>query len=688
MMKKILLVDDEIIIRKLARNTLGTQNYDIMEAGDGDEAIRLAFEHKPDLVLLDIRMPGKSGFDVARAIKQNPETAGTLVIMLTAELLEEDMYEGLQAGATDFFTKPFSPLELMGKIEGYLSTADAEDDLVVIPSPPPSRQAVSTTRGPRTPEELRMMEREQLLLYASDIGKIFHEEQMRSRELRAAYEKLQNLEKMKDVFISLVSHELRTPLSVIKGYVNLMNEVVRDDVAEELRDFLDPILQASGRLEKLIQELLDFSKMKSGLVTFEKREVSIPALLSALVQEIEPMVREKGQSVTLDVRTDFRPLRADYERLREAILHVVQNAVIFTPEDGTLRLECEDEGLRIRIRVRDNGPGIPPEEQERIFTPFYQAINIMTRKVEGLGLGLSIAKHIVEDHGGELSVESEVGKGSTFIITLPRSYQDAREMLAEYQAGNPARLQDLSRNLHATEKQLLGYAQGLSAQLAEERMKNRQLVDTVMDMEQTYLETIAALAHATDAKDAYHLGHTDRVAYYAQCIARVMSPKLLDQRDFKYSLLLHDLGKIGIAEDLLKKAGRLSEAEWETLKSHSEIAEKLLGSVRFLAPALASVRSHHERWDGKGYPDGLEGEEIPLPARIIAVSDAFEAMTSDRPYRPSLTFDEARIEIAAQSGKQFDPRVVDAFLAAWPVLTASRQLALTGREGATSLGDG
>jgi response regulator RpfG family c-di-GMP phosphodiesterase len=668
-MKKILLVDDEVIIRKLARNTLRSQNYTILEAADGDEAIRIAQSEHPDLILLDIRMPGKSGFEVCRLLKSDAATRDIIVLMLTAEMLDEDMEEGMRSGAADFFTKPFSPLELMAKITSYLK----EDEPA--PSPPEGehrRSAASTAqaRSLRPPDELQTLEREQLLLYAIDLGQIWREEQARSSELKAAYEKLKSLEQMKDHFISLVSHELRTPLSVIKGYVQMMDEVLRStDVSQELREFMGPIVQSSDRLQELIQELLDFSKMKSGLITFQKKEVNVPALLGLIAHDVVPLARDKQQEFRIEVKGDMRSIRADSERLREALLHLMRNAVNFTPPHGMVWVECEDEGLWVKIRVCDNGPGIAPEEIDKIFTPFFQSGNLLTRTHDGIGLGLAIAHHIVEDHGGTLNVESEYGKGSVFTVTLPRSYQDAKEMVAEFQARDPKRLEDLSRNLQVTEKQVLGYAQELSAKLAQERLRGRQLEETIEEMEQTYLETIAALAKAADVKDAYSLGHTDRVTHYARCIARVLNPNLLEQRDFKYSLLLHDLGKIGIAEELLKKAGRLTDDEWETLKSHTELSVQLISSVKFLAPALASVRSHHERWDGKGYPDGLAGEDIPLPARIIALADAFEAMTSDRPYRAGLSFEDARKEIETQAGRQFDPQVVKAFIDAWPQVT-------------------
>jgi HD-GYP domain-containing protein (c-di-GMP phosphodiesterase class II) len=184
-------------------------------------------------------------------------------------------------------------------------------------------------------------------------------------------------------------------------------------------------------------------------------------------------------------------------------------------------------------------------------------------------------------------------------------------------------------------------------------------------MEHSYVQTIAALARTVDLKDAYTGGHTDRVSFYAYAIARKLNPELLHERNFKYSLLLHDIGKIGIAEDIMGKAEKLTDEEWQILKGHPQKAVEILKGIEFLMPALSAVRSHHERWDGKGYPDGLKGEEIPLAARIIALADSFDAMTTNRPYRKGMSMDEAKQEIMRQSGFQFDPNVVEAFFESW-----------------------
>jgi HD-GYP domain-containing protein (c-di-GMP phosphodiesterase class II) len=159
----------------------------------------------------------------------------------------------------------------------------------------------------------------------------------------------------------------------------------------------------------------------------------------------------------------------------------------------------------------------------------------------------------------------------------------------------------------------------------------------------------------------------------ARCIARRIRPTILEDRNFTLALLLHDLGKIGVAEELLQKAERLTDEEWAIVRSHVEIGTRMLGNIQFLTPALATVRAHHERWDGRGYPDGLRGEEIPLGARIIAVADAFEAMTSDRPYRKGLSLEEARREIETHSGSQFDPLVVRGFLESWDKICRFRE---------------
>ncbi|MBW2700341.1 MAG: GAF domain-containing protein [Deltaproteobacteria bacterium] len=181
--------------------------------------------------------------------------------------------------------------------------------------------------------------------------------------------------------------------------------------------------------------------------------------------------------------------------------------------------------------------------------------------------------------------------------------------------------------------------------------------------QQTYLETMKSLAQALEARDTYTKGHSERVTRYAVAIAKKMDLDARTQRVIHYAGMLHDIGKIGISDAILQKRVKLSEDEWETIRNHPLLGDNILGPIKFLSDAQKVVLRHHERYDGSGYPGRLKGEEIPLEARIIAVADSFDAMTSDRPYRKALSRDVAVAEIKNTSGSQFDPRVVEAFLA-------------------------
>jgi ribonuclease P protein subunit RPR2 len=206
------------------------------------------------------------------------------------------------------------------------------------------------------------------------------------------------------------------------------------------------------------------------------------------------------------------------------------------------------------------------------------------------------------------------------------------------------------------EEQLFLYASDLRHLLELERQQRALL-------QAAYHDTVAALAGALESKDTGTREHSQRVQRYAVDLARICAPELLSDPSVEYGFLLHDLGKIGIPDNVLQKPGALSTAERRLIETHVVLGEQLLEGVSFMSPAcLAIVRSHHERWDGDGYPDGLAGKEIPLGARVFAVADALDAITSDRPYRRASPWGVAVREIVEQAEQQFDPDVVEAFV--------------------------
>jgi hypothetical protein len=182
------------------------------------------------------------------------------------------------------------------------------------------------------------------------------------------------------------------------------------------------------------------------------------------------------------------------------------------------------------------------------------------------------------------------------------------------------------------------------------------------DMRQVHIDTVRALTSAIDASDPFTKGHSERVTAYSVEVAREMGLSERRVQILEYAGFLHDMGKIALQHDILLKPGALTDEEWKIMRSHPEIGARIVSGLHFLSGAKQVVLHHHERFDGKGYPDGLCGEEIPLEARIVKVADAFDAMMSDRPYRESLGLSAALAELTKGKGTDFDPKVVDVFL--------------------------
>lgn len=196
--------------------------------------------------------------------------------------------------------------------------------------------------------------------------------------------------------------------------------------------------------------------------------------------------------------------------------------------------------------------------------------------------------------------------------------------------------------------------------IVEER--TQQLDAALRRIEQTYDETLEALGAALDMRDTGTAGHSRRVTLYSLEIAKVMGCSKEQLKQLTWASALHDIGKIGILDSILLKTGKLTPEEIANMQMHVQIGYKLLGQITFLAPAAQLILAHHERFDGKGYPQGLRGEEIPLGARIFAVADTLDAIMSDLPYRNGRPIAAARRAIQEESGTQFDPEVVEAFL--------------------------
>jgi HD-GYP domain-containing protein (c-di-GMP phosphodiesterase class II) len=248
-----------------------------------------------------------------------------------------------------------------------------------------------------------------------------------------------------------------------------------------------------------------------------------------------------------------------------------------------------------------------------------------------------------------------IGMGIARLITRPvQRLVDATRLVS---AG------DLDHQARITSRDEIGELTDSFNQMTRSlKEKSASLKLAMLQLQDTYLMTIEALAAAVEARDPYTHGHTQRVEEYAVILAKALNCTEEEINAMRSASVLHDIGKIAIEDGILRKQGRLEPDEELRMQRHPVIGVDMLQGIDFLEPVLPLIRHHHERWDGNGYPDQLREDEIPLGARIMAVADAVDAMTSDRAYRPARTFEYAKTEILKGSGTHFDPEVVTAFI--------------------------
>jgi signal transduction histidine kinase len=240
------------------------------------------------------------------------------------------------------------------------------------------------------------------------------------------------LERMKSNFLSVVSHELKTPLHSIKGFVDIILMGKTGTVTDVQRDFLTTVKQQTGQLQNLINDLLEFSRLESGQVKLRIEKVSLAALADRVIGKLAPLASDARLRLISSFSDGFPLVEADETRLEQVLTNLVDNAIKFSQAGGQVVVEGRDLGEQVQVSVRDTGIGIPMEEQERIFDRFYQVDGGSTRQHRGTGLGLTICKHIIENHHGRIWVESELGEGSTFYFVLPKELLQEEQIALDF----------------------------------------------------------------------------------------------------------------------------------------------------------------------------------------------------------------------------------------------------------------
>ena len=242
-------------------------------------------------------------------------------------------------------------------------------------------------------------------------ARLFHEIEDKSRQLEIA-------SKHKSQFLANMSHELRTPLNAILGYTELILDGIYGEAPDKMRDVLERVQTNGKHLLGLINDVLDLSKIEAGQVTLSLADYSLADLIQGVYVAVEPLAAQKNLALRTNIASGLPAGHGDERRLAQVLLNLVGNGIKFT-ESGEVAIEASCSNGSFRIAVRDSGPGISLADQVKIFEEFQQVDNTLTRATRGTGLGLAISKRIIEMHGGRILVDSEVGKGATFTISLP-----------------------------------------------------------------------------------------------------------------------------------------------------------------------------------------------------------------------------------------------------------------------------
>jgi len=378
---RVLVVDDEADNRDVLALLLGAQGMSVKVAEDGESALEAVAEAPPDLIFLDVRMPpGIDGYEVCRRLKDDPRTVFIPVVILTALHGSPERIKGAAAGADEFLGKPFDAVELTTRARSLLHMKALHDEL----------QAANTELEQRVAA--------------------------RTAQLQQAVRDLQALDRLKSEFIANVSHELRTPLLHAKGALALLAEGHLGELSADQAHSAQVAQTALSRLEDVVANVVDFNAVSGGALTLEK--VTVAEVCGAVAGELAPLAAQRRMTVDLALPSDLPPVWADRPALQRIMRNLIDNALKFGLPGSAVQVRAEERPGCVCISVQDAGPGIAPDELARIFQPFYQVDGSATRRAGGLGMGLTLVKRLVEAHGAQVQVETEVGKGSRFSFEL------------------------------------------------------------------------------------------------------------------------------------------------------------------------------------------------------------------------------------------------------------------------------
>ncbi len=360
----IIVVDDTPANLHLLTGMLKERGYKVRPVSSGKFALQTAKHDPPDLILLDIIMPEMNGYEVCECLKADEQLSAIPVIFISALNETIDKVKAFKVGGVDYVTKPFQFEEVQARVATHL--------------------------------ELRRQK----------------------RLIQESNEQLRTLEKLRDNLVHMVVHDMRTPLTALYGFLQTLERLEGESLSDQGREFVQTALASTEDLVEMVSSLLDVSKMEAGEMKLNLIQCELLTIAREALAKVEPL---KGDRQLMLSGTDEPvTVMADAEIIARVFQNLLGNALKFTPDGGRVSVGIEPSADAVRVLVQDTGPGIPPEYRERIFEKFGQVEHPANKQRYSTGIGLTFCKLAVEAHGGQVGVDSEEGRGSTFWFTLPR----------------------------------------------------------------------------------------------------------------------------------------------------------------------------------------------------------------------------------------------------------------------------
>jgi signal transduction histidine kinase len=395
----VLIADDEEALADAIAATLDLEGLQTVVAHDGEQALVLARALHPDLILLDVMMPGRSGIEVCATLKTDPTTASIPVIFITAKTGEADRLVGIAAGADEYLTKPFSPSQLTALVNEVLAGQAVEPRLYR--------------------SDLSELPTDQLVVFAQEWKELAEKERMDRRALERANQRLGELDRLKAAFLSSVTHEMLTPFGSI-GVAMQVLQRQSDTFQPEQRDVLNDLATEIEALHRLVNGVVKFAELVNKRREPQPEYISLDQVVSTAVQPAQAMAEARGVEFQILVPSDGMKVYADPELLGEAVFQMAHNAVKFNVPQGQAQVRVHESSGWVVIEVADTGVGLTPERLALLGQPFEQAADTLRRGREGLGVGWAFVRYVAEVHGGWTDVESPgPDQGSTFSLALP-----------------------------------------------------------------------------------------------------------------------------------------------------------------------------------------------------------------------------------------------------------------------------